>query len=49
MDLTLILLIVAFICFVLGALRGVLNFTPNIDLTALGLAFWVLAIILPLV
>ena len=37
-----ILLIAAFICFLLDALKPILNLTISINLTALGLALWVL-------
>ena len=43
MTVSTILLLVAFLCFVLAAL----NVPSRIDLTALGLAFWVLTLILP--
>lgn len=43
--LSLILLVFAFVCFVLAAI-GVPN-PPRFNLVAAGLAFWVLTIILP--
>lgn len=42
MGLDTILLIAAFICFLLDALKPVINLTISINLTALGLALWVL-------
>lgn len=43
MTISLILLIMAFICFILGAV----NWPPSpVNLTALGLAFWVLSILI---
>jgi hypothetical protein len=43
MSVTLILLVLAFVCFVLGAAQAPI---PRANLTALGLAFWVLSLIL---
>lgn len=40
----LILLIAAFICFVLAALQSRINIGGDLNLVALGLAFWVLTL-----
>jgi hypothetical protein len=42
--LTLILLVFAFVCFTLGAFWN--PAPPRVDLKALGLAFWVLSVLL---